>query len=686
MARSVGSAPSILWVNRLAHESSPYLRQHAENPVDWYPWGDEALALARREGKPLFVSIGYASCHWCHVMAHESFEDPATAADLARWFVSIKVDREERPDVDAVYMAAVQAVSGSGGWPMSVFCTPDGRPFFGGTYFPPADRHGMPAFRRVLAGIAEAWEDRRAEVEEQADALVVAVSGEVRLVDRLAPDRAPPPRFADLLARSAAELRERFDPEWGGFGPAPKFPRPTLVEQCLLHHRSTGDPASLAMATTTLDAMAAGGIYDHLGGGFARYSTDTKWLVPHFEKMLTDQALLARAYLHAWQETGNPGYLQVVHETLDYVLDDLSAPGGGICASEDADASGVEGGHATFTSEQARQALAAAGRQDLLRTALDWYGITPAGNWEGTSVLHRPLGASLQRPADVEAARLILLDSRRHRPQPARDDKILTEWNAMLVAVLAEAAGATGHSRWSEQAQEIGEFLFAAGRRADGRWMRSLGSTQPAFAADYAWLIECCIRLGELTGRAVWTGRACEVADALLDLFWDTELGGLFTTGRDAERLVVRGKELLDGATPSANSVAAWSLLRLAALTGEERYRTPGERIVEMAMPLLGTHPVALADMVSATAFLDGGTEVVVTGDRPDLLAVVRQRWLPDAVLAWGEPWDSPLWEGRAAGAAYVCHGFACRAPAIEPGTLASQLAPAWTGGDGERD
>ena len=298
-------------MNRLATASSPYLRQHADNPVDWYPWGPDAFERARAEDKPLFVSIGYASCHWCHVMAHESFEDPAVAADLARSFVAVKVDREERPDVDAVYMAAVQAVTGSGGWPMSVFCTPDGRPFYGGTYFPPTDRHGMPAFRHVLAALADAWTGRRDEVEEQAEALVRAVAGEIGLVDRLAADRTGPsplPAFPAVLDRTVGALADRFDRTWGGFGPAPKFPRPTFVELCLRHHRRSGDRDALVMATTTLDGMAAGGLYDHLAGGFARYSTDNRWLVPHFEKMLTDQALLARAYLHAWQATGNPDY------------------------------------------------------------------------------------------------------------------------------------------------------------------------------------------------------------------------------------------------------------------------------------------------------------------------------------------------------------------------------------------
>ena len=664
-------------MNRLASETSPYLRQHADNPVDWYPWGPEAFERARLEGKPLFVSIGYASCHWCHVMAHESFEDPATAEDLARSFISIKVDREERPDVDAVYMSAVQAMSGSGGWPMSVFCTPDGRPFFGGTYYPPADRHGMPGFRRVLDALAEAWQDRRSEVEEQADALAEAVDRDLSLVDRIAgaeTEGAPVPSLAVLLDRTVTELEQRYDPVWGGFGPAPKFPRPTLVELCLRHHRATGAPSSLTMATTTLDGMAAGGIYDHLAGGFARYSTDEEWLVPHFEKMLTDQALLARAYLHGWQATGNPTYRQVFTETLDYVLAELAGPDGGLCSSEDADAGGVEGSHATFTVTQATEALRDAGRDDLVAVVLDWYGISDAGNWEGTTVLRRPVGATLQRPAEVEEGRRLLLEARRRRPQPARDEKVLTEWNAMAVSVLAEAAAATGSRDWAARAESLAEFLFTALRRDDGRWLRSLGTDLPGFASDYAWLVECCTRVGELTGKAVWNDRATEVAGDLLDIFWDDEVGGVFTTGHDAEQLIVRGKDLLDGAVPSANSVAAAALLRLSALTGSERFGSAGRRILELAAPLLAEHPVALADMVAAAGWFGGGTEVVVAGDRPDLLAVVQARWLPGAVLAWGEPSASALWEGRSAGAAYVCHHFACQTPALDPGTLALQL------------
>ena len=691
-------ALSIDTVNRLTDQTSPYLRQHADNPVDWHPWGDDAFERARAEDKPLFVSIGYASCHWCHVMAHESFEDSATAADLDRWFVSVKVDREERPDVDALYMTAVQATTGSGGWPMSVFCTPDGRPFFAGTYFPPTDRHGMPSFRRVLAAVADAWRERRADVEAQAEALAEAVASEATFLDRLADAQpgARMPQWRPTLDRLVATLAERFDPRWGGFGPAPKFPRPTLVELCLRHHAATGDERSLTMATTTLDAMAAGGMYDHLAGGFARYSTDERWLVPHFEKMLTDQALLARAYLHAWQATGSADYLQVASETLEYVLTELAAPSGGLCSSVDADADGVEGGHATWTRREALDALAAAGLGEVASEICDWYGITEEGNWEGRSVPHRPLGASLQRPAHIERGRAALLDERRRRPQPARDDKILTEWNAMFVAVLAEAAAACGNDAWAHQATAIADALFSHNRRTDGRWLRSgangatgesvaAGAREaagrapeavPAFAADHAWVVEGCIRLAELTGEARWTALAADAASSLLDLFWDAEKGGLFTTGHDAGHLIVRGKDVLDGAVPSTAATAAQAFLRLAGLTGEPRWRDAAEQLVVLAAPVVESQPLAVADMLAALSLAEGGIEVVVAGERPDLLTTVRRHWLPDAVTAWGEPTPSPLWEGRAPGAAYVCRHFSCLEPARGEAALETQLVP----------
>jgi uncharacterized protein YyaL (SSP411 family) len=673
-------------MNHLAEETSPYLRQHADNPVEWFPWGAEALARATAEDKPIFLSIGYASCHWCHVMAHESFEDQATADDLSKWFISVKVDREERPDLDSLYMSATQALTGSGGWPMSVFCTPDGRPFYAGTYFPPEERHGMPAFRRVIEALGTAWQTEREQVLAQADALLDAVRRDTRLAESMSAgiDAAGAPRAPDALDPDAlidqlvAGLADGFDPQWGGFGPPPKFPRPTLVELCLRHHRRTGSERSRQMATTTLDAMAAGGMYDHLVGGFCRYSTDVRWLVPHFEKMLTDQAQLARAYLHAWQETGRDDYLAVVTETLDFVLRDLSTPEGALYSSFDADAGGVEGSHATFTMDELRQILPA----ELVEPAAQWYGITEAGNWiepghqQGRSIPVRPVGAPLRRPPDIEQARALLATARAARVQPARDEKVLTEWNAMAASTLAEAAAVTGSGDYAKRAEEIGQFLLDA-MYVDRRLMRSWQGGRArhlAVAADYAWLIEACVRLSELTGAAHWRAAARQVADELLTLFWDEEAGGFFTTGHDAEPLIVRPKELLDGAVPAANSIAVTALLRESALSDDPRARAAIDRTVELATPLVTRHPGALADLVAALAMVSGRQEVVITGERPDLLGVVRGRWLPAAVLAWGEPDGSPLFADRPQGLAFVCRGFACAAPAHDPDTLTTQL------------
>ena len=682
-------------MNHLADETSPYLRQHADNPVEWYPWGDDAFRRAREEDKPVFVSIGYASCHWCHVMAHESFEDQATAADLGRWFVCVKVDREERPDVDTVYMAATLALTGSGGWPMSVFCTPDGSPFYAGTYFPPEDRNGMPSFRRVVQALGQAWTDDRAQVLDQAQALVAAARRELRLDEGFNGSGAstdsdsassgasasrvltPPDTTLDpdaLIARVVDGLGAGFDSRWGGFGPAPKFPRPTLVELCLRRARRSGSEEARVMGERTLDAMAAGGIYDHLVGGFCRYSTDARWLVPHFEKMLTDQALLARAYLHAWQATGRDAYLGVATETLDFVLRDLATPEGALYSSFDADADGVEGGHATFTLGELREVLP----PELVDPAAEWYGITEEGNWEGRSIPVRPVGAPLARPPEIERARALLAAERARRVQPARDEKVLTEWNAMAAASLAEVASATGAAGYGDRAEAIGDFLWAEMFRG-GRLMRSWQGGRArhlAVAADYAWLAEACVRLSEWTGRARWRSRAIEVASQLLDLFWDDEAGGFFTTGRDAEALVVRPKEFLDGALPSPNSIAVTALLRVHALAGDDRFERAVDRTVALARPLVERHPGAVPDLVAALPMWRGGHEIVVTGHRPDLLDEARRRWLPATVLAWGEPDDSPLFVGRPdePGLAYVCQARACLAPAADPVTLADQL------------
>ncbi|HEY1830856.1 MAG TPA: thioredoxin domain-containing protein [Acidimicrobiales bacterium] len=663
-------------MNHLADETSPYLRQHADNPVEWFPWGDAAFDRAGAEDKPIFLSIGYASCHWCHVMAHESFENETTAAELSKWFVSIKVDREERPDIDALYMAATQALTGSGGWPMSVFCTPDGRPFYAGTYFPPEDRHGMPSFRRIVEALGTAWLTDRDKVLAQADELVESVRREVRLDQTLtvaAENNGLVPVDPDVAIDGVVTgLIHGFDPEWGGFGPAPKFPRPTLVELCLRHARLRGSERSRQMAVTTLDAMAAGGMYDHLVGGFCRYSVDKYWLVPHFEKMLTDQAQLARAYLHGWLETGRADYLGVVSETLDFVLRDLSTPEGALYSSFDADAGGHEGAHVTFTMEQWRTALPA----DLVAASAEWYGITEGGNWEGTNIPVRPVGAPLQRPEEIGEARRLLAEVRSTRVQPGRDEKVLTEWNAMAVCALAEAAAVTGRAEYGRRAEEIGEFLIGS-MSVDGRLMRSWQGGRArhhAVVADYAWLSQACVQLAQLTGHRIWRERALGVATDMIDLFFDDELGGFFTTGHDAEALVVRPKEFLDGAVPSGNSAAVAALLLVDALTDDAMVREAAARTLAVADPLLRQHPGAVAELVAVYPMLASRQEIVVTGQRPDLVGAARQQWLPRAVVAWGEADDSPLFEGRSPDLAYVCRGFACNAPVDSPAALNAQL------------
>ncbi|MFO7281260.1 MAG: thioredoxin domain-containing protein [Thermoanaerobacterales bacterium] len=666
-------------MNRLAHETSPYLRQHADNPVDWYPWGPEAFERARAEDKPILLSVGYSSCHWCHVMAHESFEDPGIAALMNELFVNVKVDREERPDVDDVYMEAVQALTGQGGWPMTVFLTPDGRPFFGGTYFPSTPRGGMIAFPDLCRRIGELWRTRRADVEAQAGQLHGAL-GRAALLE---PAEAVP--GADALAGAVAELTAQHDPVHGGFGGAPKFPQATslaLLVRALARGVPDGDEAGVrAVVETSLDAMASGGIYDHLGGGFARYAVDRAWLVPHFEKMLYDQALLARTYLHAWQVLGHERYRQVVDETIGYVLRDLRHPDGGFHSAEDADSEGEEGRFYVWTPEEV---AAAVGDERLAAEVMDFYGVTPEGNVEGgRTILNRTHArGALARPDHVEEARRRLFAARERRVRPGLDDKVLTEWNALMLATLAEAAAATGRDDWLAAAVANGEFLLRALRRDDGRWLRSWqadgGARHLAFAADHAALVDAFVRLAEATGQARWIAEARATADALLDLFWDEERGGLFTTGRDAEQLVVRTKDLMDDATPSANSLAAVALLRLAALTGEDRYRDHADRILRLTGPLAARHPTAFGHLLVALDLaVHGIDEVVVTGDRPDLVAVVQRSFLPGAVLAWGERYDSPLWAGRADGAAHVCRDYACQLPATDPGTLAGQLAGA---------
>ncbi|HXY93516.1 MAG TPA: thioredoxin domain-containing protein, partial [Acidimicrobiia bacterium] len=575
-------------MNRLAGETSPYLRQHADNPVDWYPWGDEAFARARAEDKPILLSVGYSSCHWCHVMAHESFEDPETATVMNERFVNVKVDREERPDVDAVYMQAVQAMTGSGGWPMTVFLDPEGRPFFGGTYFPPTDRQGMPAFARVMDAVTEAWRERRAELEEQAGKLQHAIARSTEVPGVGATD--PSPAVLDVAVRS---IHAQFDPRFGGFGRAPKFPQAMTLSFLLAQAVRHPSPETLEPITVSLDAMAAGGMYDQVGGGFHRYSVDAYWLVPHFEKMLYDQALLARAYLHGWLVVGSPRYRRVVEEVIEYVLRDLRHPSGGFFSAEDADSDGVEGKFYLWSLDEI-EAIAGTDAAEVVR----YFGVTAGGNFEDPhtgyrgNVLH-VVDREEERPEAVARVLPDLLAVRATRVRPGLDDKVLLGWNALFLRSLAEAAFALDRADWMEAARVNARFLLRELRRDDGRLLRSWQDGRahlPAYAEDYAALVEALVTLAEVDD-VTWLGEARSVADDLVRLFADDDNGGVFTTGSDADALIVRPKDYQDNATPSENSLAADGLLRLGALTGDPAYEERAARWIRTMAPLLGDHP-----------------------------------------------------------------------------------------------
>ena len=668
-----GQAIPSTGMNRLAAESSPYLRQHADNPVDWYPWGEDAFELARTTDRPIFLSIGYSACHWCHVMAHESFEDPKVAQTVNRLFVSIKVDREERADVDAVYMEAVQAMTGSGGWPLTAFLTPDGQPFFTGTYFPPQPSPGRPSFLQVCEAIDDAWRTNRADLLEQAAKITDHLNDSSLDSGGVIPE-------AGVLDDTRDGLVAQHDTTFGGFGRAPKFPQSMTLDLLLRHYWRVPNPETLAVVTRSLDAMAAGGIHDHLGGGFARYSVDRRWLVPHFEKMLYDQALLARVYLHAWQMTGEDRFRRTLDDTLAYVLRDLCHHRGGFQAAEDADSEGVEGKFYVWSVDEVRAVLG-----PDTEPILAWWGVTPAGNFEGTNILNRLHSNPMENePGWVGDGRRRLLEARDTRIRPGLDDKVLTEWNALMLATLAEAGAATRTRVWLDAAVANADFLLANLRRSDGRWMRSWqdndhGGTARhlGLAADYAALIDGFTRLGEATGQARWIEAARTVADQLLSLFWDDIDGGVFTTGHDAERLVSRSKDYLDSATPSANSLAAVGLLRLGALTGETAYHDRAVEIIKLLGAVANQNPAALANLLAAVDLVVNGIdEIAVVGDQPEMVAAVQGRYLPGAVLAWGEPYPSPLWDHRTDGLAYVCRNFTCQAPVDTREDLLAELEP----------
>jgi uncharacterized protein len=742
--------------NRLAGETSPYLLQHAHNPVDWYPWGSEALERAAASDRPIFLSVGYAACHWCHVMERESFEDEATAAVLNAGFVPVKVDREERPDIDSVYMAAVQAMTGAGGWPMSVFLTPDGRPFYGGTYYPAEPRYGVPSFHMILRGVAEAWRDRRTELEAAADRLAAELRrrgdlpaeteavpaaaessgaatstggptgdvpgsavGQRGTVRGLSPLRlqlpARPGPGQTTVGPAVALLVDGFDHDRGGWGGPPRFPQPALIELLLRRASGIGDDRARAAALRALDVMAAGGIRDHLGGGFHRYATDTNWLVPHFEKMLYDNAQLARTYLHAFGLTGEPRYRDVAESTLDYLARDLLAADELFASSEDADTDGVEGAPYAWTPAEVEAALAEGRRMTDLGpnrggrigdpTGLEAavfcsaYGVTESGNWEGRTILSRVLddravaqlhGITPVRVAEVLAsARAVLLDRRRARPRPAIDDKAVAAWNGLALAAFAEAVPLLGRPEDLATAEALAGAALRLLRGSDGRLARSYRAGRTSGSGgldDYACLADGLLALYGATFEERWLTAARDLMDAV-DRHFADPAGGWFDTPDDAERLLLRPQDIQDGATPSGGAAAAAVAMKLAELTGEERLRVMAERALRRVEPLAAKYPRAFGAWLCALDFAASPiAQVAIVGDlaarsTQALVEVARAGYQPHRVVAVGdsETTTVELIQGRfrlrGLPTAFVCRDFACRQPVTEPAALAAELA-----------
>jgi uncharacterized protein YyaL (SSP411 family) len=678
--------------NQLIHETSPYLRQHAHNPVDWYAWGPEALEKARRLDRPIFLSIGYSACHWCHVMEHESFEDPAVARILNEHFVSIKVDREERPDLDQIYMTAVQLLTGQGGWPMSVFLAPDLKPFYGGTYFPAEDRYGRPSFKRLLLALAEAWQTRRGEITESSG----QITERLQQVGRLEPGHG---QLEPRLLQNAAGMHARiFDRTYGGFGSAPKFPHPMELRLLQRMWKRLGDEDALHMVRLTLDRMAMGGIYDHLGGGFHRYSTDERWLVPHFEKMLYDNALLAVAYLEAHQATGDALYRQVVEETLGYVLRDMTSPEGSFYSTEDADSEGEEGKFYVWPAQEIEQLLGKK-RADLFTYV---YGVTPEGNWEGRNILERhgrdEQDARMRGVPESELRQIreeskrALFAARNRRVRPGRDEKVLTSWNGLMIDAFALAAQVLDNPAYTTAAVRAADFILRTMRTPDGRLLRTVSAgSQPklnGYLEDYAFFLDALVSLYEATFDDRWIESALGLSEVLINQFWDDAEGGFFYTGRSHETLIARTKDPHDSSIPSGNSMAVLALLRLAKLTGRQELFVKAEATLQLFQGLMAASPLAAGQMLVALDYYLGPVqEFAVVGDFSDedtrqTLRLIRGRFQPNRVVAAksaGKDGTRPdllplLADKTARGAVttYICENFACQAPLIGVEPLAA--------------
>lgn len=683
--------------NRLIHETSPYLLQHAHNPVDWYAWGEEAIQAARELDRPIFLSIGYSACHWCHVMEHESFENEAIAVVMNEYFICIKVDREERPDLDQIYMNAVQLMTRHGGWPMSVFLTPDLKPFYGGTYWPPTARTGMPGFQQILLKVHEAWRDRRDDVLHGANELTAAIQ---QLAGGVGGTRSP---LDDKLLRNALQQLTRIaDRRHGGFGHAPKFPHAMDLRLLLRGWKRFGDEDALSVALLTLDKMAQGGIYDHLGGGFHRYSTDERWLAPHFEKMLYDNALLVPAYLEAYQATGNADYARVVRETLNYVLREMMQPGGGFYSTQDADSEQVEG---KFFVWSEREILNILGEDDA-RVFNDCYDVTPDGNWEGHTILNRPKtdeqAAKVLGIEQVELSKILerckarLFEVRERRVHPGRDEKVLTSWNGMMISALAQAAQVLGEPRFAQAAREAADFLLGTLRTPAGLLLHSFKDGKARFNGyldDYACLVDALVDVYQATFEVRYLDEALRLAQIMVEQFQDIEAGGFFYTAQNHETLIARNKESQDGSTPSGNSMAATALLRLGRLCGRADLEGQAVATLEFQSSLLEQSPTAAGQALLALDFLIGPARevVLVDGNRPEeteeVLAALHRRFMPNKVVArmtasmqQADPPAAlkPLVQGKTArnGAAtiYLCDHGTCGLPVTGVAGLEARL------------
>lgn len=682
--------------NRLQHESSPYLQQHAGNPVDWYPWGPEALEKSRSENRPIFLSIGYSACHWCHVMEHESFENADIAAAMNKSFVNIKVDREERPDLDQIYMNAVVAMTGAGGWPMSVFLTPKLEPFYGGTYWPPEPKFGRPGFGQVVAAVADAWQNRTAEIQSQAERLTETVA-------EMSGVNGPPSELTrDLLTEAARVLQRQTDRKHGGFGQAPKFPHPFDLRVLLRAWRHNQDADALACVKLTLDKMAAGGIYDHLGGGFHRYSTDARWLVPHFEKMLYDNALLLPVYIEAWQVTGDANYRRVIEETLQYTLREMTQPGGGFYSTQDADSEGVEGKFFVWTAAEITELLGA----DRAKLFNQCYDVSPQGNWEETNILNRvgdwsdiaqAAGCSLKQLENLLSdCRRELFAVREERIAPARDDKVLASWNGLMISAMALAGRVFANDRYTKAAVAAATFVLGKMHDEHGRLLHAWkdGTAKfPAYLDDYACMADGLTELFQTTSDVRWLNAADALVTAMVTHFADTTAGGFFYTADDHEQLLVRQKDSQDNATPSGNAMAATALLKLSRLTGNTEWEQTAVGTLELLSPLMSRAPSAAGQALIALDFLLGPTQeiVIAPGENADDVAQVVQQlhggFLPNHVLirlplaqTVGES-DTGLHDlvkGKSAIdstiTAYICEQGHCEAPAIGVAAVAERL------------